>query len=552
MRRYLLITTTLFGALLFTACVAPPAPPPEPLEQLPPPEPAPTLAEMPQFSVPTFQLSELPQLTPYDAPREIIQRYYDEEFVDTLQPADDYGRLYPYEGKIFGSEWWESRAYFGLADEQGRVVVDPVYRYTYFTEPEQNNGQVYLVLAYPIDEGDKKAQELLRESDGWIQRGRYVVASADGSWVSNDFYGDNLTVSGDRVIITNYSENPEHMWSSTGQTYSIYDMQGQFLASGEGQLGYFYEGLTALYNSEKGGYCYVDTNGQVAIPGPFFEAYNFQNGRAVVAVGKDWDNRLSAVINTQGEYVVDPSTERLSGWDHQENYLVFDDMGNSDNRGITDREGNIIAPAIYGWINIPYEGDATLAAASKSDNSWWLIDLQSGDTQRIDLENATINYVWVCSGNWCVVEYTGGAALLKGDKLYRFDARGGNHVNCNQIKGEMFAISGVLYDEQNRPTYYVDIFDAGAGRVEHTVTGAQFSHMLNDELLVMSLPENFEYMRVLNLDTSPAFNGELNGEIVRSIGWLADDVYSVRTTLFSGLIQPNGEWMIRVNINTID
>jgi len=59
---------------------------------------------------------------------------------------------------------------------------------------------------------------------------------------------------------------------------------------------------------------------------------------------------------------------------------------------------------------------------------------------------------------------------------------------------------------------------------------------------------------VLNSDFEPAFTADdLGGDAnIKSIQHLADDVYSIRTAIYSGLIKENGQWLIRVYINNWD
>jgi len=57
----------------------------------------------------------------------------------------------------------------------------------------------------------------------------------------------------------------------------------------------------------------------------------------------------------------------------------------------------------------------------------------------------------------------------------------------------------------------------------------------------------------LNRDFEPVFSADaFSGGSIKHIWHLTDDIYSVRTTFYSGLIKENGEWLIRVYANFHD
>ena len=158
MKQYLLCCCFICACtLLLAACTSQtPAPKTEP-------EPVP-LAEEPGFSeppagepptpapAPVFHREALPELTPFVAPREIVSRYGEAEFVDTLKAAADYGRLYPYEGKFVGAKW-ESMSYYYI-DKNGKMAIPgPFWEAESFVDGRANvtvgksrDQQVYTVI----------------------------------------------------------------------------------------------------------------------------------------------------------------------------------------------------------------------------------------------------------------------------------------------------------------------------------------------------------------------------------------------------------------------
>ena len=563
MKRYLLYCFFVC-VLLLAACAS------TTTESMPPaiepdtgalPETAPPLTT--DFSKPTFYLAALPDLAPFEAPREIINRYSQEVFVDTLKPAADYGRLYPYEGIFVGAHLWMQKVYFGLVDAQGRVVVDPVYSQAYYhtlpgIEP------AYLMLVYPADKNDAEAQKLMQDSQGFINRGRYVFASADGAWVSDIYYGDDAMISEDRIIVYDYSAEADDYWSD--QSSRIYDLQGNFIARIEGRISAFQEGLGAVSHNEydakigrnQNYYDYIDKYGRVVIAGPFWYAENFVNGRANVEIGEDWEYIQRGVIDTRGNYIVEPVANENMDYGLMGDYIRYNEDGKYGETlfGIKKLDGSVLIPAQYTWIDYNEQGD-TLMIGQRGDGDYWFIDLDAGEERKIELGgDMSVIYANICADNWCMVRYekngsySSGIALIKGDAEYYFDAPDCD-VYCSYIQENLFALN-FSKNEQDRPVYYTEIFDSAQEKIIERVDGYRFDYSVNDTMLVFYNPINRRLM-VLNHDLKPVFNAnDFGGDSMQMIRHVADDVYSIRTTFYSGLIKENGQWLIRVYANNMD
>ncbi|MCL1872716.1 MAG: WG repeat-containing protein [Clostridiales bacterium] len=536
MKRYLLSSFICILILFTCACE----------EQEPMlPEDTPDINE-PQieFSQPAFSLEDLPDLEPFETPREIVNRYFNEEFADTLKPAADYGRLYPYAGS--------NSSRYGLVDARGRIVVDPFYGEAYYAEPANGGEPEYLVLAYPVDEEEQK---LWRVTGGGILLRRFAFAAADGSWLSDTFYGIGARLSEGRIIIHDY-DNPQD--ANKQRVFRIYDLKGQLIAQGEGELSGFQEGLSVVWHfirNEQNGkyqeyYDYIDKNGNVVIPGPFLEAEGFANGFANVVIVEN-ERR---VIDTQG------NTRRRSRpgeirYDTFGEYICFTEYAANTRCGILDKNGDVIIDLQYNEIRPSIETGSTLMVGMKEDGSYWIIDPQRGEESKIELAGVHINHADILGNNWCEVSYVrdpgngeliNGFALLKDRHEYRFDSDE-EPKSCSNIQGDLFAIS-----TQNRLVNYTEIFDAAIGKVIRHWDDFYFSHKLNDVMLVFST-FNGSRQLVFDTDLKPAFStDDLGGGHIKNIQYLADDIYSIRTTFYSGLIKENGQWLIRVYANNMD
>jgi len=523
-----------------------------------------------RFNKPAFYLDSLPELAPFASPREIVNRYYEEEFVDTLKPAKDYGRIYPFEGRFVGANMWESNTYYGLVDEKGRVVVDPVYSYASYETSYQDEEPAYLILHYPVDKDDETAQRLMEESYGDIQRHRIVFAAIDGAWVSGDFYGVWASIHEDRIFVQDYNNIMER--HAGNGFYSLYDLQGNLIAESDGTIYSFSEGLGVARHvniDDNSGHVqeyfnYIDKNGRVVIPGPFSYADRFTDGRAYVTIGEGWDNRQGGIIDTRGNFIEGPGPDDDIRGGFWGDYIQFyDESSGSRLLGLKDKEGKVIVPAAYYWITPPYEQGDAIAIGNKENESYWFINLHSGEEKQIYIEGAMVRYANLTGNNWCIVAYDkqlgediqeNGVALLKNDLEYMFYAPdyGYTYVSGSHIRDDLFTINYSKYIE-NFTAAHTDIFDAARGVVIKSIPGYNYNYSIKDNMMMFTSYTGISRQLVLNYDFEPFFNTDaFGGEFIRFIHHLADDVYNVRTTFYSGLIKENGQWLIRIYANNID
>ena len=510
-----------------------------------------------EFSQPAFYLEALPELVSYTASREIVSRYGKEEFVDTLKPASDYGRLYPYEGKFIGTEWCGRTSRYGLVDTKGRIVVDPVYQEAYYAEPANGEEPEYLVLAYPVDHGDEETQRLVIDSDAYIQPRHFVFASIDGSWISDTFSGEEACLYEDRIIIYD-CDSPNDFYSKK-RDFRIYDLKGRLITQGNGVFSGFQEGLSAVrhvvLNEQDGSnqiyYDYMDKNGKVVIPGPFTEAEDFVNGFANVVIGED-EHR---VIDTEGNI---RRRSRPGGirYDYWGDYICFTEYAENTRCCILAKNGDVIVDNQYSAIWPASEPGSTFMVGMKEYGSYWIIDPQSGEENKIDLPGSYIN-ANIRGNNWCEVTYNRGSksdklvrgfVLLKGGLKYQF--YDDEDMSCSYLTDDLFALSfdNRFYDRSGE---HSRIFDAAIGEVIGNIDG-YFEYQLNDVLLVFTVSGG-GYQLVFGPGFQPAFSADdLGGGHIINIQYLVDDIYSIRTTIFSGLIKENGQWLIRVYANNTD
>ena len=551
MKKWLLVMLSLL-CLLAAAC--------GPKQQASQAEPV----DRPEFDAPTFYLDRLPDLPAFSGlPGEISARYYEEAYIDTLQPSDDYGQLYPYIGKVlYDNSFVGSDMRNGLVDARGRIVVDPVYSWVSYgsTGPEPDTD--YLTLTYPLGRNDVKAQRIARDTDFYVLRRHFQFASSDGSWVSPIFYGDSATLSGDRVIITLNSDDPEEVWTARGFRSQIFDLDGVLLSEVEGSLFGFSEDLTVLQRQvnidgqNTAVYSYLDKDGQVVIEGPFSSASNFHDGQAMVSLE---NGAFYAIIDKQGNYIVEPKhIGDAVYWYEGNTYFPFYENGK---QGMIDRQGNVVLPAVYNYISFLYgEEDNYLLSAHKFDGTYDIIDLRTGQIEPAD---ETITYVSVEQDNWLIMQAedrTSGSYpppdqyLKRGEKEYTFLGSEYGRIYLRYMADDIFVIN-----DNNDPDGIkcsVSFFDAGSGEIIKTWPDWMCYNYVQTPQGKVYYLDNWYTQKafILSEDFEPLFKPEsmAGASAFNEIRHLKDDLYTARTARYSGLLRADGSWLIRVTVQNQD
>jgi hypothetical protein len=298
------------------------------------------------------------------------------------------------------------------------------------------------------------------------------------------------------------------------------------------------------------------------------------NGRAYVNVGDSWEDKHAGIIDPFGNFIEGPSPAEDSWLWHDGDYTHFNDVSSSGVQliGLKDRAGEIIIPAEYSLINLPspYDQGVTLVIGTLHEkldcSSHWIIDLLSGDAKEISFEDAVVRSANIVSNNWCIVTYSkplpgsaqdNGIALLKDDLIYMFYApdHGYSNLFVSHIRDDLFALNYSSYTQNNQTILQTDLFNAASGVVMKSLHGYNYSHSFEDTMMIFQYYSNLGISRqlLLNFDFEPFFSVDvLDGESIWDIRYIADDVYSLRTTFYSGLIKENGKWLIRVYINNLD
>lgn len=256
-----------------------------------------------------FMLENSPEVIFEKPMSEIIGRY-NEEYTASFSPSAEYGEIIPFVGKYLtytlstkdGDKMMTSPLY-GLCTDDGRVIVDPVYSKA--SRYELDNGSCFYELY--IDSGIKG------------RKGRRIAVAHDGSWMldlglTTSYKG----ISGDGLIA--FERTRTVTKEKLYYYYDFYDYNGNKAFTYEpvqnknerasSTVAAFADGLAAVNQTvysadgsvEYTEAYYIDKTGKMVI-GSLSVAGTFNKGLAVVADA----NGLCGVINTSGEYVIQPT-----------------------------------------------------------------------------------------------------------------------------------------------------------------------------------------------------------------------------------------------------
>ncbi|MCR5485702.1 MAG: WG repeat-containing protein [Clostridiales bacterium] len=239
-----------------------------------------------------FELDKLPKLEPYN--NKAVKRV-NNEYTDKLKPGKNYGTLVPYVGKYkkYSSNeasYSSETALYGLATEDGRIVVDPVYAYV--GKIEFKDGSYVLRLPYYGTNEEEYGED-------------FTVAAADGSWAL-DFNGDSYcTVGDDMIVVEEYDADEAKM--------SYYDKNGKLISSFSKpqpiSMSIVSEGLVlcSVYSEGKEEAYFTDIYGKTVLSG-YTWANSFYGGfaRACKKGGKE------GLIDKKGNWVFEPVYESVT------------------------------------------------------------------------------------------------------------------------------------------------------------------------------------------------------------------------------------------------
>lgn len=455
---------------------------------------------------------------------EELCEWYWPEPASTLIPDDGYGLLLPYAGmelSMVDSYGWDNYRY-GLVTSEGKVAVEPVYDsvsqlYRYREGWRSEPLPVYVLAR----------SERLGNGEGIQLRG---VAAMDGSWSTELIYDAVFAVGDTRLLLV----DPDgYGW--------FCDLQGNVTASGLDRSVFEFWGTwwreiggisssTACLNA-------ADGNGSWLID---FES-GMQRHLPDVQYCRMWlagddltpathTNQLTGYLDREGNWVIAP---QFTDADVFYGSYALATRGEYNDRVLIDRKGNTVL-----------EPEGRLEAIF-IDGSFYYLDIGDDDTiygvynmQAEAISHPAVGHTRLESWSALCWQDAGGAQWVwDGRESWQVDLNGavlqgvyGSLLLLWQEDPETFESKSGVYDvEQSR--WIIPMQSAGCNILEDSVTG---------EFYVLC---GYQNCTVYNAEGEKLFSAV-------QVGTPADGCFTVQTGIWTGLLDRNGQWIMRRHMQT--
>ena len=537
------------AALLFSAlaiCLAACAPGAAPT---PPNGPAPAEGQGPTVSdgvmLPNGALPD----SGYKPPK-TPERYYPEQ-VRGLIPSDGYGRIWPYIGGYAVGPYSSPREYFGICDEAGKIVCDPVYSEARLIE----NGEQAL---YAFTKTSLRAIDDNADPFDYEDKSEVTLATLDGSyaetfekalWEEARGFEYSIVRDKDGFAYTYEWRGPvgyDYITAWRGGKWGVLGWDGSLLLPFEYREPVcFYEGLAAALSEDGRTYSFIDIEGR-AVLGPY---------EAPPRLGKPWPGASGAEI---------PVTDRIMFY---EGSAKFYEGGKF---GIVGRGGEVVIPAEHDYISCMEGGIALFVDYDYQGGEYPAAELIGvvNDSGTAIVEPAEFAY-WDRPSNegGCAVLYRaielkvtvawdGTRAPYEIGNYYYYD---GNHYVFLDTDGnrETLPADGYGVDVLCDDLLIVFDWEAGTWRLydfalrplseENPGTYATWPYNNGrvEYFFIMEREAGWKregLRRIYGLDGSPMLDGKYR--VIMPVG----DRFMVRGDKTAGLVDRNGGYIIEVSV----
>lgn len=282
---------------------------------------------------------------PYSGPEAKYTRLR-EGPLDSFEPSDDYGAVYPYAAaRLFNSledgESWEATERYGLVDASGRILTDGIYSsvkpLTLYDYEFGNNTYLPYWVIEVVDSVQLVTEGLDGEDYTYLDGDtRCGLVSMDGSFLLPMDYR-MISVLGDGFLCT-------REWD--GVSFEVYDGSRRFLFTGADLLGdddypsvsvsVGGEGLwlIELYGDERDAQCWFCNSRGERVLGPYAEAEAFREGLACVSLDGIW----YGYIDVTGAWALEPQFTDLNSFRDGRAIHTAEDSSSF----VIDREGKVL------------------------------------------------------------------------------------------------------------------------------------------------------------------------------------------------------------------
>lgn len=271
------------------------------------------------------------------------------DWVEDLQPSQDYGRIYPFVGGLLygsnesGDNWIIGRKY-GLIDEKGRIIVDPVYSFVEVAHyMDVETGQM-VYLPYWV------LKKTVKENNEEVAREYYSVAKIDGSFVTE---GNALAYQcGPYGICLAQDWEMLHFMILDKEGNTILTEKDMPYPAGTYAIVGFGDGYFTVYHYDTNKTIYIDSTGKQSLLASWDYGQDFSSQRACVRKGD-----FTGVIDTKGNWIVAPDTYlSIDRYRNDVAIAMLRELGNIYYT-VLNTKGEPILDGKYDWISLSLSGN---------------------------------------------------------------------------------------------------------------------------------------------------------------------------------------------------
>jgi len=454
------------------------------------PSPTPTVSPSIEPTNTPTQKPTLPPHSAYTPDMTEIITHLNTARATKLVARGDYGPIYPFEGAYISSQSGDTyKSLYGFVNASGKIVVDAVYHnITPLYTKDTNELVAYAIYNYPEN------SEALTT---------IALCALDGSWITDFSYNSVESVTSHGICL------------SKGDKYGILSTKGKVLIDFTlDAMHEFYDGLS-VEASESQYFYFIDISGKTVIEGPYFSAYDFSEGLAAVS---DWG--LFKYIDTKGNTVI--PAQFTSAGSFVDGYAI---VSVTERFGVIDNKGNFVIAAENDDIRYDKVHKVFTVTKSLSGNEIYYFYPELNLTKA----NTYNGYTVYPLNNGLTYYTTANGAMLVNTS--------GNMKFFNEVS------SITMLSERRLLAKLLD----GSYKVMD-INGNSYTDKLNYAVTV-------DYAKEILFVTDGTYHGayDFYGRVLLDVMFenaiFVNGVYDVNFGSYSGVINPSGKWLTRVNLS---
>ncbi|MGN1031677.1 MAG: WG repeat-containing protein [Butyricicoccaceae bacterium] len=440
-----------------------------------------------------FRGKDTPELTLEQDEQEQYGEVYD---ADVLEASEDYGMLLPYHQTVVQTDG-STVERWALSDREGNLITAACYDSAQLEK--QAKKPIYVLTA-----GEGKSAQT-------------TCAALDGSWVIGPFYG-SAEVTEDALITREYTK--DGTFSGSG----VYDATGEQLLHTENEI-LFCQDETILCRESKNTFVWLKLDGTPITSFTAKEAEAPENG-FILAKGSGG----YGIVDENGAWAVPPVYQKLTG--RCGVYVVAQDE--SGKYGILRTDGKVIKEFEYDRIQLC--GDSDPLYQLWKEDACTVINAENGKRYALP-SGVTTEEIFALRET--------GHAVKMADRTIVFDDIASFEM---EDVSELYEVGEkTVIAHADNGFYLIDMENSGKSDLfPYRYCEPQLTDAHAAGTFTISDPETGR-QGIMNE------SGKLILEPVYSeVNVITDGYYQVRTAQFTGVVDKNGDWIVKLRRTEAD